>query len=276
MLCPRHWDEAKTTIQSNAKGKTGRAARPRRTRRQTAAKENSIGFNRASRTSDNNPAREFNPEIIARRKTAEKGFRKFFGVPLRQGLRSEQIDRTSLWRPGHADRILLFHLESHEIGWIIDLKGEGFRRAGGGFQRKRKPENHEFVLPLFQRIVEGRPKFDLCVVRFGKSEKVEFGERFDIGLGERRQLFLGHELAVLTLPLRHESRIHLVKCPGVANGLDLAFCVENHLRARRYPYVRVRRRILRETGHQNGGHEKLRTQTPMHEESFGGAFREAI
>jgi hypothetical protein len=28
--------------------------------------------------------------------------------------------------------------------------------------------------------------------------------------------------------------------------------------------VRVRRRVLRETGHQNGGHEKPRTQTPEH------------
>src|SRR3984893_17895444 len=171
MPCPRDWDEARAARQNNASGSTGRAARPRRTRRQTAAKENSIGFNEASRTSDNNPAREFDPEIIAGRKTAEKGFRKFFGLLRRQGLRSEQIDRTSLWRAGHADRILLFHLESHEVGWIIDLKGEGFRRAGGGFQRNRKPENHEFVLPLFQRIVDGRPKFDLLVCRLGVSEK---------------------------------------------------------------------------------------------------------
>src|SRR5580704_3864224 len=177
--CPRDWDEAKTNIQS----KTGRAAaRTCPARRQTAAKESWIEFNKASRTSDNNPACEFDPEIIARRKTAEKGFRKFFGVFGRQRMGPEQIDRTSFWRAGHADRILLFHLESHEIGWIIDLKGEGFRRAGGGFQRKRKPENHEFVLPLFQRIVDGSPKFDLCVGRFGISEKVEFGERFDIGL----------------------------------------------------------------------------------------------
>src|SRR4030088_1151214 len=177
MPCPRDWDEAKTTIQRNARGKAGRAAaKTCGTRRQTTAKENSIGFNEASRTSDNNPAREFDPEIIAGRKTAEKGFRKFFGLLRRQGLRSEQIDRTSFWRAGHANRILLFHLESHEVGWIIDLKGKGFRRAGGGFQRKRKPENHEFVPPLFQRIVDGSPKFDLCVGRFGISEKVELGE----------------------------------------------------------------------------------------------------
>jgi hypothetical protein len=32
-------------MQSKASGKTGRAASPRNTRRQTAAKENSIGFN---------------------------------------------------------------------------------------------------------------------------------------------------------------------------------------------------------------------------------------
>jgi hypothetical protein len=62
----------------------------------------------------------------------------------------------------------------------------------------------------------------------------------------------------------------------VADGLDLAFCVENHLRARRYPYVRVRRRVLGETGHENGGEEKPRTETPVHAEPFGGAFREAI
>src|ERR1700716_1324064 len=110
-------------IQTNARGKTRRAARPRRMRRQTAAEENRIGFNKASWTSDNNPAREFDPKIIARRKTAEKGFRKFFGVLGRQRIGPEQIDRTSFWRAGHADRILLFHLESHEVGWIINLKG---------------------------------------------------------------------------------------------------------------------------------------------------------
>src|SRR5580704_14810699 len=207
MPCPTVWEGSKRTMQSKASGKTGRAtATTCAAPRQTAAKENSIGFNKASRTSDNNSARELDPEIIARRKTAEKGFRKFFCVRRRQGLRSEQTDRTSLWRAGHADRILLFHLEIHEIGWIIDLTGEGFRGAGGGFQRKRKPENHELVLPLFQRIVDGRPEFDRCVGRFGKGEKVEFGERFDIGLGQRREFFLSHSLAVLSLPLRHVSR----------------------------------------------------------------------
>jgi hypothetical protein len=40
--------------------------------------------------------------------------------------------------------------------------------------------------------------------------------------------------------------------------------------------VRVRRRILCETGHENAGQEKPRTQTPEHEETFGAAFREAI
>jgi hypothetical protein len=36
----------------------------------------------------------------------------------------------------------------------------------------------------------------------------------------------------------------------------------------------VRRRILCETGHENGGQKKPRTQTREHVETFGRAFRE--
>jgi hypothetical protein len=54
----------------------------------------------------------------------------------------------------------------------------------------------------------------------------------------------------------------------LADRLNLAFCVENHLRPRRYPYVRVRSRAPRKNRHKNNGQEKLRTETPVHAEPF--------
>ena len=90
----------------------------------------------------------------------------------------------------------------------------------------------------------------------GVSEIIEFGERFDIGLGERGQFVAGRRLAVLAEPLYGEGRIHFVEFPGVAHARDLAVGGEDDLAADRDPDMRMRPDRNRAAERQEQGEEK--------------------
>ena len=98
---------------------------------------------------------------------------------------------------------------------------------------------------MLQRIIGWRVKFDLLTGRLRISEIVEFREGFDVGFGKRSEVVLGQRLTVLPDPLRREGRIHFIENPGVPDRLDLTLRIENHLRPRRDPDMRVRRRGAR-------------------------------
>ena len=138
--------------------------------------------------------------------------------------------RTAGRRVLHRDRIGLLQLEIDEIGRVIDHEGEGLFRRDRLLQRQREAERDELLVVGDQLVILRLAEFVHFGAGLGDGEILEFGQRFDIGLGERRQFLPGRRLAVLAQPLRGEGGIHFVEGPDVAEAGDLAVRPEQNLR----------------------------------------------
>ena len=164
-------------------------------------------------------------------------------------------------RAVELDRILVVELEVDEVGRVEDFKRR-LLRLERRLDRQREMQRQLVVL-VFEEIIHRFDKLLLLAVGPGEGEEVELLQRFDIGLGQRRQLFAGVDpFGLCREPLQRVGREHFVKGPGVADARDRAIGRVDHLAPGRDPDVRMR--LGRGRAERDAGSEEERTEEPVH------------
>ena len=192
-------------------------------------------------TGDDDPVGELHAEVRTGGQILIEGFGQLFGVLHIERIGAEDADGTAFRRADERYRTGLRQTEIDEEGRVVDRKGESLAGLKRLLQRHGESQHDELVRPLFERIIARRPEIDLLAGVLREGEIAELRQGFDIGLGERRELFLGRKLAILGDALNRESRIHVVEDPGVADRRDLAVGLKDHVFVGRDPDMRMGR-----------------------------------